>query len=1324
MGTIRVEFVPIAKYNLGLFHLDHLQLVFEDESGFFNSQDYWYVMEGLHDGGIFNGSLGVLGEDGRLQLQTANDASKEDLVAKIGTPETRGTRIIKTGGDSLGTWSDMAQYATEIAEQQFPYLGASWPFGVYPTLNSTSFITTLLWTIGLDINYVMPFGVRNSPGTGTILGTTHNDNITTGGNLLTVAGGFGEDNLHGSDNLIYLDKLYGGDDNDTVYWSHGENIIHGGQFALPYAEDGLDTVDYSGVGQVHLISTKHAVEHKVANYIAAFEGGSDQLFSIEQVSWDKNSDYISAGEGVDVLERPLELKLKDQTNNGRGDQLDFSDSGTGLVINAAGGEFTSIQTASSSGQDAGYWADSAEWIIGSGSNDLIYTSPALLGADGGQGDDVIDGRLATPFSFASPLGYDVEISGDQGDDTLVSGAGYTFAKGGSGSDRFVLSTMSSDVDHIVEFVIDDATSDDQLFVPYNFFKQHIGEFENSQLFQLTGAPFKIDGTSVLQSYFTTHWTDYDQIHGNIEFSGQIVYEMSGADLLISLFEGSPEEFVIPADSDGPAQHWLLNLGNGDTETHIRVLNWSDGDLGISFPLTFNINDLAAAGSYDDLPGYNRAIDDQTSSARFQAPLDIRPDGYLPKAFQSNSLTSALVIGPAPPTQGDDTLTIAPDGPFKINGLGGNDTITGSDAADIIDGGTGADIMTGGKGNDFYYVDNVGDRVIEFAGGSFDDVYSSIDYVLPENVEHLTLTGMAIHGTGNNQRNTVVGNILDNVLDGGAGDDTIAGNEGADIMAGGAGSDGYVYGLGDGHDVIIDAGGSNADQDVLILSNGMKPSDVSFIRNPNSPDNLVLRFSDGGDITIKDYFLGHGAGIESLEFTGGPVWGATEFAARAAAAIVTDNAAPVALDDSYVYAGVGAFTVSAAALTDNDFDPDGNRLVIQSIANISQGTVTIDANGDLAITPGDPTASSIAFDYTVSDGRGGLATANAAFSLVTNHAPVISASAFGAVDPKTRTAAGSITASDDDGDGLIYALEAGSGPLKGTVTFGTGGAFTYQAFASASGADTFTVTVSDGLGGVARQTFNEIVPQGAPDKIGPPPTKGGIGGGSGGPGSVQGHTFIGTKHHDALAGTDGDDTFYGKRASDVLTGGGGNDVFLVRGDDGRDRIDGGSGYDIVRGSKGNDTIRVSDHLANLKSIEAIEGRGGHGDRIIATSHNDHLDFSKIKITGIERIDAGRGDDEIIGSHGRDILAGGAGSDTFIFSGSSGHDVILDFTIGVGLGLKGDVIDLKHTSISSYADLWNHISQSGQDALITLDSKNSLLLKGVDYHQLQFDNFKIG
>lgn len=158
MGTIRVEFVPIAKYNLGLIGLDHMHLVFEDESDFLDLQDYWRVMEGIQDGGIRGATLGVLGEDGRLQLSTANDASRDALVAKIGTPASRGSRILNTGPDAITKWHDMADYAQHIQQQQFPYIGFSWPFGPTPTINSTSFITTLVWSIGLDINYLI--GIR------------------------------------------------------------------------------------------------------------------------------------------------------------------------------------------------------------------------------------------------------------------------------------------------------------------------------------------------------------------------------------------------------------------------------------------------------------------------------------------------------------------------------------------------------------------------------------------------------------------------------------------------------------------------------------------------------------------------------------------------------------------------------------------------------------------------------------------------------------------------------------------------------------------------------------------------------------------------------------------------------------------------------------------------------------------------------------------------------------------------------------------------------------------------------------------------------------
>ena len=104
MGTIRVEAVPVQSYGLGLLRFDHLQLVYQDETDFIDSQDYWYVIEGIQDGPLLAATLGASGDNGRLSLGVANGASRDALIAKIGTPETRGSRIIKSGFNALTLW--------------------------------------------------------------------------------------------------------------------------------------------------------------------------------------------------------------------------------------------------------------------------------------------------------------------------------------------------------------------------------------------------------------------------------------------------------------------------------------------------------------------------------------------------------------------------------------------------------------------------------------------------------------------------------------------------------------------------------------------------------------------------------------------------------------------------------------------------------------------------------------------------------------------------------------------------------------------------------------------------------------------------------------------------------------------------------------------------------------------------------------------------------------------------------------------------------------------------------------------------------------------
>ena len=262
MAEVRVEFVPIARFYLGTFGLDHMQLVYQPgEFAAMSNQDNWYVLEGLFLTTALGKFLGVEGANGTTRLPAANGGlSGFELELVIGTPSSRGSRILPINTSAIEAFRLMAQFGGQIADNAFPYIGYGPPYTPFPTFNSSSVISSLAWEVGVDINVNLPYGIRFSPGTSTLLGTRGDDVLTMPENSFdTLAGGYGNDEFNASNSTYRVDKLFGGAGNDIFHWSSGFNIINGGEPTLSQSEDGEDTVDYIGAGTIHIKGNRELI---------------------------------------------------------------------------------------------------------------------------------------------------------------------------------------------------------------------------------------------------------------------------------------------------------------------------------------------------------------------------------------------------------------------------------------------------------------------------------------------------------------------------------------------------------------------------------------------------------------------------------------------------------------------------------------------------------------------------------------------------------------------------------------------------------------------------------------------------------------------------------------------------------------------------------------------------------------------------------------------------------------------------------------------------------------------------------------------------------
>ena len=222
----------------------------------------------------------------------------------------------------------------------------------------------------------------------------------------------------------------------------------------------------------------------------------------------------------------------------------------------------------------------------------------------------------------------------------------------------------------------------------------------------------------------------------------------------------------------------------------------------------------------------------------------------------------------------------------IYGNSGNNLLSGMAGNDTIDATAGGkDTLQGGDGDDVYWINTVGDVIIETnagASGGWDDVWSSVSYTLPTNVEELDLLGSGnINATGNAGINYLYGNSGNNVLNGLAGNDTLVGNAGNDTLQGGGGADLMQGGAGDdyyyvdnGGDVVseestpgIDDGGYDHVASSITYTLGAHVEELDLIgtANINGTGNALDNYIYGN---AGNNVLGGAAGNDTIDATAG------------------------------------------------------------------------------------------------------------------------------------------------------------------------------------------------------------------------------------------------------------------------------------------------------------------------------------------------------------------------------------------------------------------------------------------------------------------------
>jgi Ca2+-binding RTX toxin-like protein len=924
-----------------------------------------------------------------------------------------------------------------------------------------------------------------------------------------------------------FETLDGGDGNDTIQGNYGYDTLSGG--------NGNDVLDGGSFGDTLLGDAGNDVLYGAGDADTVNGGAGDDtlygdyslIYSGNQLSPQSNDDLLIGGSGADIIHG-------DEGN----DTLWSGDQGTddaGLEHDQLFGDAGNDTLAIGYGDDAdgGSGTDTLRISLAGATSGVTlstsgFTPGGTWSVNGGTIQNIETLSTITGSGFADNItiathSFSINVNGGDGDDVITSSASSVIANGGNGNDFFISGTAGD--------TFDGGAGTDT--VDY----RNYGVGVTVTLAAVAGQTGSGPGGDQLKNVENVNGTVFDDT-------------LNGSNDANMLGGGSGSDHL-----NGNGGDDVLDGGFGN--------DVMSGGAGNDTILVHDVGDQVFEAANE---GYDTVLSSVTftlGAGQYVERMALFGDPSAPLGLTGNELANDLV-GNA--------------GANALNGGGGDD---------ILEGGAGADTMTGGLGNDTYYVEDVGDEVVELAGEGNDRIVTSLSYAVSAGQEVEALSAMDLAATtplnlsGNAGAQTIIGNAGANVLTGGGGADDLVGLGGDDILIGNADAassleggtgDDYYYVNRTGDSVVETAGQGNDRVYASVsftLSNGQEVETlVTADANATNAINLT-----GNNLA---QFISGNAGANTLVSGGG----ADYLLGLGGDDILVGNAGAA----STLQGGTGNdwYYVYRAGDSVLEFAGEGNDRIMSAVS------YTLSAGQEIeTLSTIDPTQST-AIDLT-GNGLGQIIIGNAGANTLTGGGGADYLLGYGGDDILIGNSDAASTLQGGTGNDTYYVTRTGDSIIE-FAGEGSDRLITSVSYTLSAGQEIETVSAADQSGTAALD-------------------------------------LTGNDYGQLIFGNNGGNIMSGNGGADQLAGFGGDDILL--GGDGDDLLNGGAGHDVLNGGAGNDLFVFADALGG-SNVDGIQDFATGSDRILL----DHSVFAGLATGGLATsafvlgTGAGDADDRII------------------------------------------------------------------------------------------------